>query len=114
MANLCKVIALAFVASMLHLATATAAPNTTPDNSQGKVRCSCKCRAGGLSGGKIWDWTGSRDGCQSYNGGRCLLVMKNSQTTHEGTLESCDVIVIKTRPKYPPAKKPTGGVLAPR
>lgn len=112
MPNLSKTIALAVVASVLYLAAATAAPNTTPDNSQGKVRCSCKCRAGTLSGGKIWDWTGSRDGCQSYNGGRCLLVLKN--VTHEGMLDGCDVIVIKTRPKYPPAKKPSGGVLAPR
>lgn len=112
MPNIYKVIALAVAANMLHLAAATAAPNTTPDNSQGKVRCSCKCSAGGLSGTKIWDWTGSRDGCQSYDGGRCLLVFKNS--TREGTLSKCDTIVIKTAPKYPPAKKPKGGVFAPR
>jgi hypothetical protein len=112
-----KVIAFAVVASVLHLAAATAAPNTTPlDDGPGRVSCRCKCIAGGISTLKVWDWSGSRSDCQGYNGAACRQIRKTKgkgTVEADGTLSGCDVIVIKTKPKDTVNKKP-GGVLAPR
>jgi hypothetical protein len=110
-----KVIAFAIMASVLHLAAATAAPSTTPPPDEGpsKVRCRCTCAgSGSLASSKIWDWSGTRGGCQGYSGGACKIVLKKK--SHDGTLRNCDVIVIKRKPKESVTRKPGGGVLAPR
>lgn len=105
-----KVIAFAFIASVLHLEAATAKENTTPPvNGPGRVSCRCTCTsAGGTAGAKVWSWNGTRSGCQGYDGGQCKLVFKKN--TLDGTLSNCDVIVIKTKGKDSTNRKPDGGL----
>lgn len=98
--NLASLFGMAATAAALALAVPTDGVALPKQGSS--VTCNCSCKHGDSLVGKTFAWSGTRSGCQEFNGSACSF-----SRTASGTLDNCDTFVDISLPTSPISRGPS-------